>query len=217
MTESATPMIGEPTSAKSVNPPHIDELTRLSPDVLADQAGFLRQGVGVLTQDVAQVHGDLLQIQLESRTEEAAKRASADLLSELADLGFSWTAIARIVGVSIPSIRKWRHGETATGENRRKLARLVALVGVLESDHSISDVTSWLDIPLAGSNFTGIDVLANGRLSDVVEYAAEHIESTELLDRALPTWRDAPHNQFEVYQAGDGELAIRLLGEDETE
>ncbi len=217
MTESATPSIDEPTSATSVNPPHIDELTRLSPDVLADTAGFLRQGVGVLTQDVAQVHGDLLQIQLESRTEEAAKRSSVDLLAELADLGFSWTAIARIVGVSIPSIRKWRQGETATGENRRKLARLVALVGVLESDHLISDVASWLDIPLAGSNFTGIDVLANGRLSDVVEYAAEHIESTELLDRSLPTWRDEPQSQFEVFQAGDGEPAIRLVGEDATE
>ena len=217
MTESATPMIDEPTSATSVNPPHIDELTRLSPDVLADKAGFLRQDVGVLTQDVAQVHGDLLQIQLDSRTEEAAKRAPVDLLSELADLGFSWTAIARIVGVSIPSIRKWRHGETATGENRQKLARLVALVGVLESDHLISDVASWLEIPLAGTNFTGIDVLANEKLADIVEYAAEHIDSTELLDRALPTWREALDDQFEVYQAGDGELAIRLLGEDETE
>ncbi len=217
MTESATPMIDEPTSATSVNPPHIDELTRLSPDVLADKAGFLRQDVGVLTQDVAQVHGDLLQIQLDSRTEEAAKRAPVDLLSELADLGFSWTAIARIVGVSIPSIRKWRHGETATGENRQKLARLVALVGVLESDHLISDVASWLEIPLAGTDFTGIDVLANEKLADIVEYAAEHIDSTELLDRALPTWREALDDQFEVYQAGDGELAIRLLGEDETE
>ena len=217
MTESTIPLVDEPTSATSVNPPRIDELTRLSPDVLAGKAGSLRQDVGVPTQDVAQVHGDLLQIQLESRTEEAAKRASTDLLSELADLGFSWTAIARIVGVSIPSIRKWRHGETATGENRRKLAGLVALVGVLESDHLIYDVASWLDIPLAGSNFTGIDVLENGKLSDLVEYAAQHIESIELLDRALPTWREALDDQFEVYQAGDGELAIRIVGEDEPE
>ena len=168
MTESTTRLTAEPTSATSVNTPRIDQPTRLSPDVMANFAGALRQDVGVLSRGLAQAHGDSLSIQLESRTEEAAKRAPADLLSELADLGFSWTAIARIVGVSIPSIRKWRHGETASGENRRRLAGFVALVGVLESDHLIVDVASWLDMPLAGSNFTGIDVLAGGQLPDLV-------------------------------------------------
>ncbi|MCY3850134.1 MAG: hypothetical protein OXF75_04940 [Acidimicrobiaceae bacterium] len=216
MTESTTPLIDEPTSAISVSTPHIDQLTRLSPDVMANFAGALRQDVGLLSQDVARVHGDSLDIQLESRTDEAAKRAPADLLSELADLGFSWTAIARIVGVSIPAIRKWRHGEPTTGENRRSLAKLVALVGVLENDHLISDVASWLDIPLAESNLTGIDVLADGRIPDLVEYAAQHIGSTELLDRTLPAWRDSLDGQFEVYRAGDDERAIRMRSEDGT-
>ena len=41
MTESTIPLVDEPTSATSVNPPRIDELTRLSPDVLAGKAGSL--------------------------------------------------------------------------------------------------------------------------------------------------------------------------------
>ncbi len=216
MTESATPLIDEPTSATSVSTPHIDQPTRLSPDVMAKEAGSLRQDVGLLSQDVARVHGDSLDIQLESRTDEATKRAPADLLLELADLGFSWTAIARIVGVSIPAIRKWRHGEPTTGENRRSLAKLVALVGVLENDHLIADVASWLDIPLAESNITGIDVLVDGRIPDLVEHAAQHIGSAELLDRSFPDWRDSLDNQFEVYQAEDGERAIRMRNGDET-
>lgn len=216
MTESTTRLTVEPTSARSVNTPRIDQPTRLSPDVMANETGTLRQDVSFLSRDIAQVHGDSLRIQLDSRTDEAAKRAPADLLSELADLGFSWTAIARIVGVSIPAIRKWRHGETATGDNRRMLARLVALVGVLENDHLISDVASWLDMPLAESNFTGIDVLADGQVHDLVEYAAQHIDGAELLDRALPAWRDGQSNRFEVYRAEDGERAIRMRTEDET-
>ena len=213
MTESTTQLTTEPTSATSVHTPHIDQPTRLSPDVVANMAGTLRSDVGVLSQDVAQVHSDSLRIQLESRTDEAAKRVPADLLSELSDLGFSWTSIARIVGVSIPAVRKWRQGEAVTGQNRRRLARLVALVGVLASDHLISDVASWLDMPLDESSFTGIDVLAAGQVHDLVEYAAEHIGSAELLDRAVPAWRDSLDDRFEVYRAGDGERAIRVRAE----
>lgn len=213
MTESTTPLVDEPTSATSVNTPHIDQPTRLSPDVMANVTGALRQNVGLLSQNVARVHGNSLDIQLESRTDEAAKRAPADLLSELADLGFSWTAIARVVGVSIPAVRKWRHGEPASGENRRKIAQLVALVGVLENDHLIDDVASWLDMPLAGSSFTGIDVLAGGQLSDLVEYAAQHMDGAELLDRSNPDWRDTIDNRFEVYRMGDGERSIRMQSE----
>ncbi len=69
------------------------------------------------------MHSDSLRIQLESRTDEAAKGAPADLLSELADLGFSWTSVARIVGVSIPAVRKWRQGDAVSGHNRRRLAQ----------------------------------------------------------------------------------------------
>ena len=214
MTESTTQLAAEPTSATSVTTPHIDQPTRLSPDMVASRVGALRSDVGMLSEDVAQVHGDSLWIQLESRTQEAAKRASADLLSELAGLGFSWTSIARIVGVSIPAIRKWRHGETVSGENRRRLARLVALVGVLERDHVIVDVASWLDMPLAESGLTGIDVLAAGHVRDLMEYAADHVGSAELLDRAVPDWRDTLDDRFEVYRAEDGERAIRMRDED---
>ena len=216
MTEPTTQLAAEPTSASSVTTPHIDQPTRLSPDMVANRVGALRHGVGILSEDVAQVHGDSIRIQLESRTQEAAKRASADLLSELAGFGFSWTSIARIVGVSIPSIRKWRQGETASGENRRRLAELVALVGVLERDHLISDVASWLDVPLAESSLTGVDVLAAGHVHDLMELAADHIGSAELLDRAIPDWRDTLDDRFEAYQAEDGERAIRMRNEDQA-
>ena len=162
------------------------------------------------------MHGDLAQTQPETRTEKTVERTSAELLTELADLGFSWTAVARIVGVPTPTIRKWRQGEPAAGKPRRKLAGLVALAETLEHDHAIPDVASWLETPLAGTHHTGIDALVNGKHTDVEEYAAGHIEAAELLNRTQPTWKDTPQNQYEVFQAGDGKPAIRLVGEEKT-
>ena len=209
----------EPTNASAVVP-LIDQPTRLSPDIVANHAGALRHDVGVLSEDVKRTHGDSLRIQLEFRTDEALKRAPVDLLSELAGLGFSWTSIARLAGVSIPAIRKWRNGGTVSGGNRRKVAMLVALVGLLSEDHLIHDVASWLDIPLAGTSFTGIDVLAAGHdhgYHDLTAYASEHIRSCELLDRTVPGWRATLDDRFESYTAGDGEQAIRMRNEDLTE
>jgi transcriptional regulator with XRE-family HTH domain len=164
------------------------------------------------------VHGenDRTQLPIRMRADAAARRSPVHLLDELADRGFSWTSVARVVGVSIPAVRKWRHGNPPSGENRRKLALLVAFVGVLEEDHLIGDGASWLDMPLADSSSTGIDVLAAGKAHALMQYAAEHISSSELLDSALPTWRDALDDRFEVYEAPDGQPAIRMRTESEV-
>ncbi len=200
----------ETAPSSSVSVPRIDQPTTLSSDVVANAAGALRDDVGALSDDVAALHGESLLIQLEARTDEAAKRAPTDLLDELAALGFSWTGVARLVGVSIPGLRKWRQGEAPSGENRRRLAQIVAFVGVLEQDHLITDVASWLDVPLAGTSHTGLDLFAAGNVGDLLEYAAQKVDSTELLDRTVPGWRDELDDRFEVFEAGDGERAIRL-------
>ncbi|MDE2718261.1 MAG: hypothetical protein OXI33_14795 [Chloroflexota bacterium] len=165
---------------------------------------------------VAQVHRDSPQHQLEFRADAAAKRSPSDLLNELADKGYSWTSVTRVVGVSIPAIRKWRNGSSLSGDNRRRLAQLVALVNVLEEDYLIQDSASWLDMPLAQSSFTGIDVLAAGRAHELMQYAAEHVSSKDLLDSTIPDWRETLDDRFEVYEAPDGEPAIRVRSRDEV-
>ena len=214
---AARPLRYQPTATTALTPLRIIQRTRLSDaDILANEAGALRSDVGLLSEDVAQVHGDSLRLQLESRADAAARRSPVRLLDELADWGFSWTSIARVVGVSIPAVRKWRHGNPLSGENRRNLALLVAFVGVLEEDYLIADGASWLDMPLAESSFTGIDVLAAGQAHGLMQYAAGHISSSDLLDGALPTWRDTLDDRFEVYEAQDGERAIRMRTEGEA-
>ena len=156
------------------------------------------------------------QTQQETRTEKAAKRAVPELLTELDNLGFARGSIARIVGVTNHTIRKWKHGVAATDENRRRLAELAALTETLENDHNIADPAGWLETPLAGTHLTGIDALTNGNITDIVEYAAGHIDAGELLNRSQPAWKDTPHSQVEVFTAADGQPGIRLKNEQQT-
>ena len=203
-----------PTAATVLNPPRFQRGTQLSDvDILANEAGSLRSMVRLLSQDVAQVHDVSLRRQLEGRTNAAVKKSSSHLLGELAARGFSWISVARIADVSIPEIRKWRLGKELSEENRRSLALLVAFVGLLEEDPSIRDGVSWLEISFVNSTFTGIDVLATGHSYKLMQYAAGHISQTELLDSTFPTWRDTLNDSFEVYEAQDGERAIRMRTE----
>ena len=206
----------EPTEATALTPLRIVERTRPSDvDILAHEVGALRSGVGLLSEDVARIHGDSLRLQLDHRADTVARRSPVRLLDELAHWGFSWTSVARVLDVSIPAVRKWRQGNPLSGENRRNLARLVAFVDVLHEDYLISDGASWLDMQLAESSFTGIDVLATGHAHELMQYAAGHINSRDLLNSTFPTWRETVDDRFEVFEAPDGERAIRMRTEGE--
>lgn len=208
-------LIGDRTRADSVAPSEIARPTRTSRDDVAEEAGHLRNTARVLSNDVADLHHRAMAVQLEARTDEAAKRSVGDLLDELADLGMPWREIARLVGVTVPAVRKWRQGEPATGAHRRAVARLLSFVDVLRSDHFVQDVPSWLEMPLSTSNTTGLDVYALGRSDLLLEHAANHISSDEVLDGINVGWREETDNRFEVFTADDGGQGIRPRRSDE--
>ena len=208
-TQRITPE-AETAASSLVVSPWIDQPTKLSTDLVANRAGALRSDVGILSADVANAHSESLLLQLRARTQEAAKRSPSDLLSELSALGFAWTAVARLVGVSVPAVRKWRQGESVSGDNRARLAQLVAFVGVLARDHLVADVASWLEIPISESPFTGVDVYAAGDVGALMEYASEHLRGPELLDRVIADWRQALDPRFEVFTSEDGQRGLRL-------
>jgi hypothetical protein len=202
-------LTGDRTFAESVSRSQIAQPTRTSQDELAAEAGLLRTRARFITQDVTDTHHHALGAQLEARTDEAAKRSVGDLLNELAEVGFAWRDIARLVGVTVPAVRKWRNGELATGPHRRAVARLLAFVDVLRSDHLVQDVPSWLEMPLSTSTTTGLDVYAMARGDLLLAHAAEHLSSEDVLDNINPSWREEIDQRFEIFTAEDGEQAIR--------
>jgi len=195
--------------------------TRTIDEVVAE-VGRLRSRTSLLGEDVAETDGDVGEVYREALSEQldvkarmTAKRSVADMLGELADAGFSWRDIAALVGVSVPAVRRWRLGEAATGANRLAVARIVALVAMLRDDHLVSDVASWMQVPLVpGAPVTAIDLAAAGLFQEVVEIAAGHSTGEDVLDRAQPGWRERYRSDYEVFEAPDGELGTRPVTRD---
>jgi hypothetical protein len=138
--------------------------------------------------------------------------STTTLLDELSTRwGLSWTNISRLVGVSVPAIRKWRQGEPSSPQNRSQLAQVVALLNTLDFHFMIEDPARWLEIPLASTPLTLIDAIAARRLDLVLDYAGGRVDLPErVLDRWIPAWRERYRDEFETFVAPDGHRGIRV-------
>ena len=200
-----------------------EEVTRTRTiDDLVEEAGLLRSRTRLLGDDVADtdrqardLHQQMVNRQLDSKARRLAKSGMSGLLNELAECGFAWRDIAALARVSVPAVRRWRQGEAATGEHLLDVAHVVALVETLQDDHLVTDVASWMEMPLAQeAPLTAIDLAVAGRLPDVVDVAAGHAAGEAVLDRWRPGWREEYRSEFEVFEAPDGQPGIRLTAAD---
>lgn len=212
MAIAATPMPSLPAPTRT-----IEDLLRETSSI-ADEAGFVRSQGELIARDATETGRRAGQIQhraIEHKLNIAARIAAgtsaADLLEALASDGFAWRDVARLVGVSVPAVRRWRQGEPPSANNRLAIARLVAFVDILRKDHFINAPANWMEMPLAPERApaTGIDLVADGRYADLVDLAEGHVSGEEILDRWKPDWREEYRSDFEVFEAADGELAIR--------
>jgi transcriptional regulator with XRE-family HTH domain len=188
---------------------------------LVEEAGVVRTRVRILRDEVDELHENASQLhvsafetELAQATAEEAKRGTQRLLELLGDAGFSWREVARLVGVSVPAVHKWRAGGGSVPEHRRALARLVALCNLLSNRFLIDDVATWLEMPLiSGIPVTGLDLLAENRVDLLLRWAAHADANPEdILDGFDPTWRERYRSQYEVFTAPDGLPGIRLRG-----
>ncbi|MGH9044179.1 MAG: hypothetical protein ACRDVP_04980 [Acidimicrobiales bacterium] len=82
---------------------------------------------------------------------------------------------------------------------------------ILRVDHLVSDVAAWMEMPLVReAPTTGIDLAVDGRFGDLLDLATGHDSSEALLDRWQPDWRDNFTSEFEVFEAADGEMRLRM-------
>lgn len=134
------------------------------------------------------------------------------LIERLNSLGFSWQDIARISGVSMPALRKWRHGHSPTGINRQRVAMVVAFCRIAKEKYLIEDVAGWLESPLHPSApITGLDLVAEERCDLALELVSTGLQDPEsVLDRFDPGWKDRYGSQVEVFAAPDGLPGLRL-------
>ncbi|WP_155763851.1 hypothetical protein [Mycobacterium asiaticum] len=147
-------------------------------------------------------------------TQQRALSSPATMLSDLADLGFSWRDIAKMVGVSVAAIQKWRKGDNVTGSNRHKLASLVAACDFIIAHFHAEDVAQWFETPIIdGAPITPIDIWSEGNHLVLFEYATQHITPEQAMNEFRPDWRESFRSNWEVFEADDGNLSIRAKGQ----
>ncbi|MER6773116.1 hypothetical protein ABT389_25680 [Streptomyces bacillaris] len=181
---------------------------------LAERAGSLRTSSKQIHESSSELHKEALYLSWQRRTNARGKLAPKALLEELADLGFAWRDVARMVGVSVPAIQKWRRAGGVSGENRRNLASLLALCDEITERYHIQEVASWFEMPLASNApIRPIDMYAEGRPELVLEHASGHGDVEQILSAYDPNWRERFRSDFEVYLDTDGAMSIRPKGE----
>lgn len=182
---------------------------------LAGEAGVIHRQTRDLHERASLNRRAALLGDLDAREQEVAARNGLDLLHSLSDSGLAWRDVARIVGVSVPAVQKWRRGEGMSGARRLSLARLVALLDIL-NDHMISDPASWLEMPVKqGVSVSRIELLCSDRfdlvLSLIVDETAPVVEVERVLDEYAPSWRETrSRDGFESFVAEDGVVSIRM-------
>jgi hypothetical protein len=215
MTDATTSRPTLITGTETTSPEQVTQTRTI--DELVAASGYLRSRARLLGEDVAatsrrvsEIHQRAVATQLETKAQTIAKRSVGEMLAELAESGFAWRDIAALAGVSVPAVRRWRLGEPSTGPNRLAIARIVALVETLRDDHLVSDVASWMEVPIVPeAPVTPIDLAVAGRLQDVVDIAGSHSTGEAVLNSWQPDWRERYRSDYEVFLAPDGELGTR--------
>lgn len=183
---------------------------------LALEMGWRRDRAGVLYDDLKALHRQALQRDLEERTARKARRSVPELLRDLAvDRGMAWADIADLVGVSVAAVRKWRSEGGATADNRSRLARLAAFLDAL-TDCGVADAAQWMEIALPlreGYTITPIEVYQHDGELALLDFASApegQADAETVLDATMPGWRQERASDFEVYDAPEGQKALRL-------
>lgn len=179
-------------------------------DDLVEETGSLRSRSKFTAEDSSDLHHRVQYQSWQHRTNERGKLAPRVLLDEIADLGFAWRDVARMIGVSVPAVQKWRRSGGVTGENRRRLASLLALCDEITERYGIQEVASWFEMPISSvAPVTPIDLYAERQSTLVLDHAWGHCDTEEILTAYDPDWRERFRSDFEVYLDTDGEMSIR--------
>ncbi|TXI60201.1 transcriptional regulator [Mycolicibacter arupensis] len=185
--------------------------TRLTAAHLTTKVGAHRSVARILHEDYDDLHKQIHDVEWRIAAAERGKSSVTSMLGELADLGFAWRDIARLVNVSVPAVQKWRKGEKASGDSRGRIASLLAACDLIANHYMVDEIASWFEMPLSESApITPITLYADNRADLVFEFASGHADPEALLSDFDPDWRERYRSDFEVFEAGDGNRSIRM-------
>lgn len=174
---------------------------------------YLRTDVDVLGATVLEDHNAMRGTELSERTLENALSDVPSLLATLAyDRGLAWATIAELAGVSVSAVRKWRLGGAAGADKRLALARIAALLDLLEERAMVGDPATWLEMNLPvdepGFNIRPLDLYLEGQDVALLEIAERRRPVAAVLDEVMRGWRRS-QSAYEVFDDVDGSRSVR--------
>jgi transcriptional regulator with XRE-family HTH domain len=193
-------------------PPKLPYATGSSPTLseLTERAGFLNNRAQILHSDTDDLHLDVIMQEWQSKSTDLVRQDMPTLLGQLADLGFAWRDIARLIGVSVPAVQKWRRGNAATGQSRFHAAAVLAACALIADHYLVKDIASWFEAPVVfGYPITALDLYAAKKPQLVFRLATGKADPEQVLSAFDPDWRETYRSDFEVFESEDGGLAIR--------
>jgi len=144
------------------------------------------------------------------------QQLGVDFLDELARLGFARRHVARLVGVDVPTLAQWsgvraQPREPMSGADLDKLAALLDVCTLVRNTSFVPDVAAFFETPiLPDAPIRPMDLYAAGRVDLVLDWASRTVQDPAALLSAFdPGWRERYHSEYEVFEAADGDLAIR--------
>lgn len=180
----------------------------------AELAGVRRTVMASAAADALAEHQDRYMVMFRVKGSENVGMGVTNMLAKLADWGFAWRDIARMVGVSVPALQKWRKGDRPSPDNARKLADLVAGCEVIHKFNPlITDIAMWFEAPIVSeAPVTPIDLWATGNQQLVFEHARVDgdVDPYVTMDSFDSDWRERYRSDFETFTAADGEVSIRM-------
>lgn len=186
-------------------PPVVSQTGAPSLSQMREDAGHLDNTVKILHDDTGELHGELLIREWEAKTTDLVRQDVPTLLGELSGLGFAWRDIARLVGVSVPAVQKWRRGGSVSGQSRTNAAAALAACQMIALHYLVQDVAQWFECPIMISvPVTPLDLYVAKRVDLVFLLASGKSDPEDVLGGFDPAWRETYRSDFEVFQAEDG-------------
>lgn len=207
--EAIRSFLGESTKSTATEKPAPPSAVRTGETKLHRAAG-LRDVKTIEAGDATASHHDAIVEDLDGRATVKARKDVPALLDELAERGFSWRDIAKLAGVSVPAVRKWRTGGTYQSSRRSDLARIAGLCDLLD-EYLVTHPAGWLEMPVAkGVPITWMDLYLAGREELIVDAVSHRQQDVHhVLDEFEPGWRERYRSDFEVFEDVDGKPSIR--------
>ncbi len=174
-------------------------------DNVADEAQQVQERIDRATQGVETQHAEALA----TAAQDYARLDDKDVLRVLAsEHAFTWVDLSRMIRVSVPAIRKWRHDGGLNAENRAKLIYLAAFAQLLR-DKGIR-AASWMSIPLLpGYTVAPKHLYTSDHAATLFDLACGWRTPTEVLNALDPDWRNTyDAHGYAVERFDDGTYGI---------